>query len=73
MFKFLATTQNTRKSDQKNRTIIAGKTSKKRSVNLLFASLPYKLNESRAVVTFDQNGQNCRLDGFKILAANLPN
>ena len=30
MFKFLATTQNTRKSDQKNRTIIAGKTSKKK-------------------------------------------
>ena len=24
-------------------------------------------------VTFDQNGQKCRFDRFKILAANLPN
>ena len=55
MLKFLARTENTEKKDQKNRIQSRESSPNYRSVKLVFAILPYKLNESRAVSFLEKN------------------
>ena len=50
MLKFLATTENTRTSDQKSRVIIAGKVLKKYERKMPFATLPELHDASRAIL-----------------------
>ena len=59
MLKFLATTENTRKSDEKSQVIIAGKVQKNFRVKLLFAIL-LELHDASRAILFPKGKPECR-------------